>query len=682
MKKIIALLSMMLLAASAIAAAPTVKQSGVIGQSSNGYGWYTSDANKVDIDVTDGDYHGQISLSFRKKDGDKTGSLGIATGATFDDITESFFIYNQGSDSKGARYPHTVTKYGYVWVFWVEGVGSDWVKKLTIYSIDDDSWETIDVGSERLAGDLSIRGDVTMKPNGNLVIAASCGVDDDTTPNQAIIMGEVLGSDPLNDEILWADKETVLFKNSLSALDIDGIEVMFGKDGFGVGLTRGRGLGKADDSAWDYGYVYTTDYGDTWVTDWDDSETNMAPFWLDHYKMWENLTGKTFETLADDNSWVGGDFNVSDNNQVMPGWHFDMVVTDKNEIHIFNKVLVYGYFLAGDTESDWSKVFAASDGTPATGRYSITGTFNGSAFTWQDPVFIDQLEGVKGHTYYEEFNYPEPEYPNYQPALEFNMSKTTIGYAGNGVLYTGWLDRPRNLSDCVSSPYGDSYEDQNAETGYSNAGDDQGQYTFYDEAYGAYSSDHGRTWTYDVEASATLTKDAGNLRRGYQLTNTKNIHEEGWCVSKHGISEVVGDEVNLTYYSVTQKPIPGTAPDTPWRMDFCEFEQDMYVWEINVTLPAGMEDEKTVTENFSLNQNYPNPFNPTTSINFDLVNSGKVNLSVFNAKGERVAELLNSKMAAGTHSVDFNGANLNSGVYFYKLDVNGVVASRKMVLTK
>jgi len=79
---------------------------------------------------------------------------------------------------------------------------------------------------------------------------------------------------------------------------------------------------------------------------------------------------------------------------------------------------------------------------------------------------------------------------------------------------------------------------------------------------------------------------------------------------------------------------------------------------------------------------YPNPFNPETKINFTLVKSAKVNLSVFNANGEIVGSLLNRELQSGKHSVAFNGVNLNSGVYFYKLTVDGNSVVRKIALVK
>ncbi len=88
-----------------------------------------------------------------------------------------------------------------------------------------------------------------------------------------------------------------------------------------------------------------------------------------------------------------------------------------------------------------------------------------------------------------------------------------------------------------------------------------------------------------------------------------------------------------------------------------------------------------ITE-YALHQNYPNPFNPETNITFDLVDDGNVTLAVYNLMGQQVATVMNGQMVAGRHTVSFNATNLPSGVYLYKLSVNGFVAEKKMVLMK
>ena len=84
----------------------------------------------------------------------------------------------------------------------------------------------------------------------------------------------------------------------------------------------------------------------------------------------------------------------------------------------------------------------------------------------------------------------------------------------------------------------------------------------------------------------------------------------------------------------------------------------------------------------TLYQNYPNPFNPVTQIKFDLTKTANVRLGVYNINGQKVAELANGTMNAGNHAVEFDGSNLNSGVYYYTLEVDGIALTKKMVLTK
>ena len=87
-------------------------------------------------------------------------------------------------------------------------------------------------------------------------------------------------------------------------------------------------------------------------------------------------------------------------------------------------------------------------------------------------------------------------------------------------------------------------------------------------------------------------------------------------------------------------------------------------------------------QKFQLLQNYPNPFNPVTTIQFSIPQSGNVRLTVYNLLGEQVAELINGFKEAGIHTLNYNAENLNSGLYIYKIEANGVVQSKKMTLVK
>lgn len=96
-------------------------------------------------------------------------------------------------------------------------------------------------------------------------------------------------------------------------------------------------------------------------------------------------------------------------------------------------------------------------------------------------------------------------------------------------------------------------------------------------------------------------------------------------------------------------------------------------------------DQITLPSDFALAQNYPNPFNPSTVISYTLAGdqAGQpVTLDVFNILGQRIERLVQGPAVPGRYSVEFDGENLPSGVYFYRIQVGEKMATRKMVLTK
>ncbi len=96
----------------------------------------------------------------------------------------------------------------------------------------------------------------------------------------------------------------------------------------------------------------------------------------------------------------------------------------------------------------------------------------------------------------------------------------------------------------------------------------------------------------------------------------------------------------------------------------------------------GISGNVTTIKDYNLFQNYPNPFNPVTKIKFQINRSGITRLNVFDSKGNLVRNLLNERKNTGEYTVNFNGENLSSGVYFYKLEVNGLSDTKRMVMIK
>lgn len=92
--------------------------------------------------------------------------------------------------------------------------------------------------------------------------------------------------------------------------------------------------------------------------------------------------------------------------------------------------------------------------------------------------------------------------------------------------------------------------------------------------------------------------------------------------------------------------------------------------------------ETEPASSFILMQNYPNPFNPVTKIKFAIPSTHYVTLKVYNILGNIVATLLNEQKEPGNYEVEFDAEKLSSGIYFYQLSFNGLIATKKMLLLK
>jgi len=98
---------------------------------------------------------------------------------------------------------------------------------------------------------------------------------------------------------------------------------------------------------------------------------------------------------------------------------------------------------------------------------------------------------------------------------------------------------------------------------------------------------------------------------------------------------------------------------------------------------VGITPVSSVVKSFELGQNYPNPFNPTTNINFSIPRAQNVSLKVFDMMGREVANLVNNeRLSAGEYKVDFSGANLSSGMYYYTIKTDEFSSTKSMVLVK
>jgi uncharacterized delta-60 repeat protein len=89
-----------------------------------------------------------------------------------------------------------------------------------------------------------------------------------------------------------------------------------------------------------------------------------------------------------------------------------------------------------------------------------------------------------------------------------------------------------------------------------------------------------------------------------------------------------------------------------------------------------------IPSSYSLSQNYPNPFNPITNVKFSIIKAEQVILIVYDIQGREVQTLVNERLKPGTYEATFEGSQLTSGVYFYKLIAGNFVETKKMLLIK
>jgi len=207
----------------------------------------------------------------------------------------------------------------------------------------------------------------------------------------------------------------------------------------------------------------------------------------------------------------------------------------------------------------------------------------------------------------------------------------------------------------------------------------QGHYLFAAAGDGVYrSSDNGNNWSLAIigmTSTSILTIIAydstiivGTLEGFiYKSTDAGN----NWIDISEGLPLIGSSSTNEKIHVVGQNVLCGTYATGVYKSPLSEIV-------VSVDNPDQLKDP----DSFVLGQNYPNPFNPTTTIRFSIQNKSNVKITILNAIGEEVAVVLNEEKEAGFHQVEFNAANLPSGVYFYQLRAGSFVQTKKMILMK
>jgi hypothetical protein len=143
------------------------------------------------------------------------------------------------------------------------------------------------------------------------------------------------------------------------------------------------------------------------------------------------------------------------------------------------------------------------------------------------------------------------------------------------------------------------------------------------------------------------------------------------------IGSVTGAGTSNAPHNYSYTDNVGTAGTYSYRLKQIDHD-GAFVYSQEVEVAVG-----GVPNVFALGQNYPDPFNPSTMIQFTVPSDGKATLKVYNVIGQEVATLFNDEAAAGVvHQVQFNASNLASGMYFSRLEFDGKMQVRKMMLLK
>ncbi len=140
-----------------------------------------------------------------------------------------------------------------------------------------------------------------------------------------------------------------------------------------------------------------------------------------------------------------------------------------------------------------------------------------------------------------------------------------------------------------------------------------------------------------------------------------------------GFVQGQGTTAQRHFYAYSDKP--GSDGRYSYRLRQTDYNgTSEYSNEINVELLPFMS--------YKLEQNYPNPFNPSTNITYAIASEEFVTLKIYNVLGSEVATLVNGNQMPGSYTIQFDGRNLSSGLYFYSITAGKFSETRKMILSK
>lgn len=167
----------------------------------------------------------------------------------------------------------------------------------------------------------------------------------------------------------------------------------------------------------------------------------------------------------------------------------------------------------------------------------------------------------------------------------------------------------------------------------------------------------------------------------------------GENVGGEGILDITEPASEFTQFSIPITYSGAGVPDSAMiiveilRRDTLELNPGSFFILDDLAFGAGAFVPETpvsqmIPAAFSLHQNYPNPFNPTTTIRYDVIQAGPVELTVFDLLGKEVAKLASGPHLAGSYTITWNAANLPSGIYLCRMNAGTLSQTQKVILVK
>ncbi|HPO56683.1 MAG: T9SS type A sorting domain-containing protein [Ignavibacteriaceae bacterium] len=181
--------------------------------------------------------------------------------------------------------------------------------------------------------------------------------------------------------------------------------------------------------------------------------------------------------------------------------------------------------------------------------------------------------------------------------------------------------------------------------------------------------------------SFNVSSDGDNILISWSTVSEKN--NSHFSIEKRTKYDSEWGLVGNVYGSGTTQEVHNYSfSDTPENPGILIYRLVQHDYNGESRIVAEKEINFISPQFFELFQNYPNPFNPVTSISYRLGKDCLVKLTVFDALGNQVTELVNENQSSGVYTINFNGASLASGIYFYKLATDEFTSIKKLILLK